>query len=179
MSHSDAMRNIYFYRLGEHLKKELIKKNISKNEIAFDDFDDITYINETTVSEILKGRRNMSYNSAIAFQATLDYQNPKQLFFPDTEFCIKLVSDILHLIISDDLFRNSLLRETLMKHLNCEKDSQEKAIEIFIMRNKNSILSSLLNFYPDFPREMTSKDISESLICWLSELACLISHLEK
>lgn len=85
MTYNKKVEKIYTQLLGEALTKQLTKTHILQNQFGFQDADgkDVS-ISATAVGEILKGRRNMTSRSALAFQETLQYQTPKELFYKTT-----------------------------------------------------------------------------------------------
>lgn len=96
MTYNKKVEKIYTKLLGEALTKQLTKTHILQNQFGFQDADgrDVS-ISATTVGEILKGRRNMTSRSALAFQETLQYQTPKELFLQDDSFKIELLSQLI------------------------------------------------------------------------------------
>lgn len=166
---------MYTKLLGEALKKQLIEAHILKNQIGYDDVDgEVVLLSETTVGQIIKGKRNMSYNATLAFLTTLNYQTPKELFLQDESFKIQLLTQLMTVILTDPIFNNTLLQQRLIQSI---KRYPEEDIQDFILSHKKLLLKSLSNFFPDFPEEETSYKIAEKLTDWLSEFACLISQL--
>ena len=166
---------MYTKLLGKALKKQLIGAHILQNQIGYDDSDgEVILLSETTVGQILKGNRNMSYNAALAFQSTLNYQTPKELFLQGDSFKIQLFTQLMTLILTDPTFDNTLLQQTLKQNI---KRCSEKDIQSFIQSHSQLLLSALSSFFPDFPEEETSYEIAEKLTDWLTEFACLISQL--
>lgn len=180
---SSIMRNkqiicpIYLKILGKYLKEEMKKKGLKQDEFGLmDGQDDIEMISGTTVRQILKGDRNMSSTVTVAFQETLGINSPKDLFFPNEEFCRSLISGILEAIKTDSHFKNSLLRRQLLKFLGRRYGHNEIKFENFEKHIIDKFIVSLLDFFPTFPDEETSYEISEKICDWLSELACLLSQ---
>lgn len=175
MLYKDIVISMYTKLLGKALKKQLIDAHILQNQIGYDDSDgEVILLSETTVGQILKGNRNMSYNAILAFQSTLNYQTPKELFLQDDSFKIQLLTQLTTLILTDSTFDNTLLRQTLNQKID---DFSEKNIQNFIQSHNKIFLTALSKFFPDFLEEETSFEVAEKLADWLSEFACLISQL--
>ncbi|BAK29100.1 hypothetical protein BA718_11160 [Streptococcus gallolyticus subsp. gallolyticus] len=175
MLYKDIVTSMYTKLLGRVLKKQLTAAHILQNQIGYDDSDgEVILLSETTVGQILKGNRNMSYNATLAFQSTLNYRTPKILFLQDDSFKIQLLTRLVTLILTDSNFNNTLLRQTLNQKIG---RFSEKNIQNFIQSHKKIFLTSLSNFFPDFLEEETSFEVAEKLADWLSEFACLISQL--
>ena len=105
MLYKKIVTSIYIELLGEAIKKQLTAEHIFQNQIGYDEFDGtVVLLSETSIGQILKGKRNMSYNAMLAFQATLNYQTPKKLFFQDDFFNIKLLSQLTTVILNDFSF---------------------------------------------------------------------------
>ena len=168
---------IYVKILGKYLKEEIKKKGLKQDEVGLTcGQDDIEMISGTTVRQILKGDRNMSSTVTVAFQETLGINSPKDLFFPNEEFCTSLISEIFEAIKTDSHFKNSLLRRQLLKFLNRRYGHNEIKFENFEKHIIDKFIVSLLDLFPTFPAEETSYEISEKICDWLSELACLLSQ---
>ena len=168
---------IYVKILGKYLKKEMKKKGLKQDEVGLTcGQDDIKMISSTTIREILKGNRNMTSDVADAFQESLGINTPKNLFFPNEEFCTRLISEILEAVKTDSHFENSLLRLQLLKFLNRRYGHNEVKFENFEKHILDKFIVSLLDLFPTIPVEETSYEISEKICDWLSELACLLSQ---
>ncbi|CCC18941.1 MULTISPECIES: hypothetical protein [Streptococcus] len=176
MAYKNTIRPVYSKLLGNFIRKQLKELSILQNQIGYyDDFDgEVELLSETTVSQIIKGKRNMSFNASLAFQTTLNYPTSKQLFLQDDSFKIQLLSQLTTLITTDSTFDNTLLKHTLNKKINSYSKGN---ITDFIQSHKKLFCNSLSNFFPDFPEESSSYEIAEKLIDWLSEFACLLSQL--
>ncbi len=175
MTYTKLIASIYCKLLGKKIKKQLKGANISQNQIGYIDTDkEVILLSETSVSQILNGNRNMTYNASLAFQETLNYDTPKILFLQDDSFKIQLLTRLVTLILTDSNFNNTLLRKTLNQKIN---EFSEKNIQNFIQSHKKIFLTSLSNFFPDFLKEETSFEVAEKLADWLSEFACLISQM--
>lgn len=175
MLYKEIVTSIYTKILGKAIKTKLTEAHILQNQIGYDEFDGtVILLSETSVGQIIKGKRNMSYNAMLAFQATLNYQTPKKLFLQDDFFKIKLLSQLTTLILNDSSFNNTVLRQTLNQKIS---DHYKEDTKYFIQSNKKLLLDSLSNFFPDFPDESSSYEIAEKLTDWLTEFACLISQL--
>ena len=168
---------IYVKILGKYLKEEMKNKGLKQDEIGLTcGQDDIKMISSTTIREILKGNRNMTSEVADAFQESLGINIPKNLFFPNEEFCTRLISEILEAVKTDSHFENSLLRLQLLKFLNRRYGNNEVKFENFEKHIIDKFIVSLLDLFPTFPVEETSYEISEKICDWISELACLLSQ---
>lgn len=84
----DKIRNLYCELLGLNIKKRLIDNNICQNEISHYFYDEVKLISAPTISQILKGKRNITNDSVVALQDTLNLRNVKSIFFPDLIFAI-------------------------------------------------------------------------------------------
>ena len=108
MLYKEIVTSIYSEFLGKAIKNHLTTAHIFQNQIGYDEFDGtVVLLSETSAGEILKGKRNMSYNAMLAFQATLNYQTPKKLFLQDDFFKIQLLSRLTTLILNDSSFSYS------------------------------------------------------------------------
>ena len=175
MLYKEIVTSIYTKLLGKAIKNQLTVAHILQNQIAYDEFDGtVVLLSETSVGETLKGKRNMSYNAMFAFQATLNYQTPKELFLQDDFFKIQLLSQLTTLILNDPSFNNTILKRTLNQKIS---DHYKEDTQYFIQSHKKLLINSLSNFFPDFPEELSSYEIAEKLTDWLTEFACLISQL--
>ena len=175
MLYKEIVTSIYTKLLGKAIKNQLTAAHILQNQIGYDEFDGtVVLLSETSVGETLKGKRNMSYNAMFAFQATLNYQTPKELFLQDDFFKIQLLSQLTTLILNDPSFNNTILKRTLNQKIS---DHYKEDTQYFIQSNKKLLFDSLSNFFPDFPDELSSYEIAERLTDWLTEFACLISQL--
>ena len=175
MLYKEIVTSIYTKILGEAIKNQLIAEHIFQNQIGYDEFDGtVVLLSETSIGQILKGKRNMSYNAMLAFQATLNYQTPKRLFLQDDFFIIKLLSQLTTLILNDSSFNNTVLRQTLNQKIS---NHYKGDTQYFIQSHKKLLINSLSNFFPDFPEELSSYEIAEKLTDWPTEFACLISQL--
>lgn len=175
MLYKEIVTSIYTKLLGKAIKNQLTVAHILQNQIGYDEFDGtVVLLSETSVGETLKGKRNMSYNAMFAFQATLNYQTPKELFLQDDFFKIQLLSQLTTLILNDPSFNNTILKRTLNQKIS---DHYKEDTQYFIQSHKKLLINSLSNFFPDFPEELSSYEIAEKLTDWLTEFACLISQL--
>ena len=152
-----------------------MEKQILQNQIGYESHEkEVELLSETTVGQILKGKRNISFNASLAFQTSLDYKNPRELFFPSKKFELLLIKNIITTILINPVFEDTLLKQILAKKIS---NISQKEVSQFIEKNKEIFLYSLSNFISDFPAEETSHQIAEKLTDWLSELACLISQI--
>lgn len=174
-SYRKVIAKLYCKLLGEELKKKLNDLEILQNQIGYEMAGrGVELLSETTVGQVLKGKRNISFNASLAFQTSLHYKNPRELFFPSKKFELLLIKNIITTILTDPVFEDTLLKQVLVKIFS---NISQKEISQFIEKNKEVFLCSLSNFISDFPEEETSHQIAEKLTDWLSELACLISQI--
>lgn len=169
------MTKLYCKLLGESIHMRLKELQILQNQIGFETPDgEFELLSETTVGQIIKGKRNLSFNASLAFQTSLHYKNPRELFFPSKKFELLLIKNIITTILTDPVFEDTFLKQALAKKF---LNISQKEVSQFIEKNKEVFLCSLSNFISDFPEEETSHQIAEKLTDWLSELACLISQI--
>ncbi|WP_347104545.1 hypothetical protein [Streptococcus anginosus] len=174
-SYRKVIAKLYCKLLGEELRKRFKEKQILQNQIGYESHEkEVELLSETTVGQILKGKRNISFNASLAFQTSLDYKNPRELFFPSKKFELLLIKNIITTILINPVFEDTLLKQILAKKIS---NISQKEVSQFIEKNKEIFLYSLSNFISDFPAEETSHQIAEKLTDWLSELACLISQI--
>mgnify|MGYP000922769547 FL=1 len=174
-SYRKVIVKLYCKLLGEELKKRFKEKQILQNQVGYESHEkEVELLSETTVGQILKGKRNISFNASLAFQTSLDYKNPRELFFPSKKFELLLVKNIITIIFIDSIFEDTFLKKLIAKKIS---NISQKEVSQFIEKNKEIFLCSLSNFISDFPAEETSHQIAEKLTDWLSELACLISQI--
>ena len=170
-----VITELYCKLLGEELKKKVNDLKILQNQIGYETAGGgVELLSETTVGQVLKGKRNISFNASLAFQTSLHYKNPRELFFPSKKFELLLIKNIITTILTDPVFEDTLLKQVLAKNFS---HISQKEVSQFIEKNKEVFLCSLSNFISDFPEEETSHQIAEKLTDWLSELACLISQI--
>ncbi|MCC3175027.1 hypothetical protein [Streptococcus gordonii] len=178
MHNKQIIRPIYLKKLGKYLKEEMKKKGLSQYDISFTySKEDVNCIDSRTVRGILKGSRNMTVDSQTGFQESLGIRTPKDLFFPNEEFCISLITEILEVLKTDSHFENSLLRRQLLNFLNRRYGCNDIKFDNFEKNIIDKFIVSLLNLFPAFPNEESSYEISEKISDWLIELACLLSEL--
>lgn len=170
-----VIAKLYCKLLGEELKKKVNDLKILQNQIGYETAGGgVELLSETTVGQILKGKRNISFNASLAFQTSLHYKNPRELFFPSKKFELLLIKNIITTILTDPVFEDTFLKQVLAKKF---LNISQKEVSQFIEKNREVFLCSLSNFISDFPEEETSHQIAEKLTDWLSELACLISQI--
>ena len=175
MTYKKIMTKLYCKLLGESIHMRLKELQILQNQIGFETPDgEFELLSETTVGQIIKGKRNLSFNASLAFQTSLHYKNPRELFFPSKKFELLLIKNIITTILTDPVFEDTFLKQALAKKI---LNISQKEVSQFIEKNKEVFLCSLSNFISDFPEEETSHQIAEKLTDWLSELACLISQI--
>ena len=169
------MTKLYCKLLGESIHKRLRELQILQNQIGYETAEgEVELLSETTVGQILKGKRNISFNASLAFQTSLDFKNPRELFFPSIEFELLLIENIISTILTDPTFENTFLKKLIAKKFS---NVSKKEVSQIIETNKEIFLDSLSSFISDFPEEETSHQIAEKLTYWLSELACLIPQI--
>lgn len=82
MTYKSVIEKLYCKLLGIELKRILNERAMLQNQIGYETAEgEVELLSETTVGQILKGKRNISFNASLAFQISLDYQNPRELFF--------------------------------------------------------------------------------------------------
>ena len=153
---------LYCELLGESLKQQLIEQEIPQNEVAYYFDDDIRLISAPTISQILKGKRNISLDTVDALQETLELPNVKGVFFPNIDFCELLISQLTELLLTDGFSSTKELIQAKKKK---------------IQQNLSALASALYDFFPDFPEEETSYQIADSLTEWLIEFVVLVAQL--
>lgn len=156
------VKTLYCELLGESLKQQLLEQKIPQNEVSYYFDDDVRLISAPTISQILKGKRNLSLYTADALQETLGLSNVKSVFFPNVDFCELLISQLTELILTDGSSSTKQLFQAK------EKD---------IQHNRSTLATDLYNFFPDFPKEETSYQIVDSLAEWLIEFVALVAQL--
>lgn len=175
MTYKSVMTKLYCKLLGESIHKRLRELQILQNQIGYETAEgEVELLSETTVGQILKGKRNISFNASLAFQTSLDFKNPRELFFPSIEFELLLIENIISTILTDPTFENTFLKKLIAKKFS---NISKKEVAQIIEKNKEIFLDSLSSFISDFPEEETSHQIAEKLTYWLSELACLMPKI--
>ena len=175
MTYKSVMTKLYCKLLGESIHKRLRELQILQNQIGYETAEgEVELLSETTVGQILKGKRNISFNASLAFQTSLDFKNPRELFFPSIEFELLLIENIISTILTDPTFENTFLKKLIAKKFS---NVSKKEVAQIIEKNKEVFLDSLSSFISDFPEEETSHQIAEKLTYWLSELACLMPKI--
>lgn len=76
-----------------------------------------------------------------------------------------LLKKLIHFILTDDHFIGSTTRDLF------------KEKENVIQENIPLLANELYSFFPDFPEEETSYQISDSLTDWLIEFVALVARL--
>ena len=148
---------------------------IYNNQIAYYNSDNkLVFIAESSVGQIIKGRRNLTFESSLAFQATLNYKTPRELFFPSSEFELQLIETIISTILTASCFKKTFFREAIYKKLDEKIDPQN--ISDFVNAHQEIFLNSLAQFFATFLTEETSFQITERLTEWLTELVCIITQ---
>lgn len=158
----DKVKTLYCELLGKSIKQQLIEQEIPQNQVAYCFYDDIRLISGPTISQILKGKRNITLDSVEALQETLDLPNVKSVFFPNLEFCELLIVQLTELILNDGFSSTKQLFQKKEKN---------------IKQDLSNLATALYNFFPDFPKEETSHQIADSLTMWLSEFVALVAQL--
>lgn len=175
MTYSKEIKRLYSQLLGKSLKTRMNEMRIYNNQIAYYSSDNkLVFIAESSVGQIIKGRRNLTFESSLAFQATLNYKTPRELFFPSSEFELQLIETIISTILTASCFKKTFFREAIYKKLDEKIDPQN--ISDFVNAHQEIFLNSLAQFFPTFLTEETSFQITERLTEWLTELVCIITQ---
>lgn len=175
MTYSKEIKRLYSQLLGKSLKTRMNEMGIYNNQIAYYNSDNkLIFIAESSVGQIIKGRRNLTFESSLAFQATLNYKTPRELFFPSSEFELQLIETIISTILTASCFKKTFFREAIYKKLDEKIDPQN--ISDFVNAHQEIFLNSLAQFFPTFLTEETSFQITERLTEWLTELVCIITQ---
>ena len=175
MTYSKEIKRLYSQLLGKSLKTRMNEMGIYNNQIAYYNSDNkLVFIAESSVGQIIKGRRNLTFESSLAFQATLNYKTPRELFFPSSEFELQLIETIISTILTASCFKKTFFREAIYKKLDEKIDP--KNISDFVNAHQEIFLNSLAQFFPTFLTEETSFQITERLTEWLTELVCIITQ---
>ena len=175
MTYSKEIKRLYSQLLGKSLKTRMNEMGIYNNQIAYYNSDNkLVFIAESSVGQIIKGRRNLTFESSLAFQATLNYKTPRELFFPSSEFELQLIETIISTILTASCFKKTFFREAIYKKLDEKIDPQN--ISDFVNAHQEIFLNSLAQFFPTFLTEETSFQITERLTEWLAELVCIITQ---
>ena len=175
MTYSKEIKRLYSQLLGKSLKTRMNEMGIYNNQIAYYNSDNkLVFIAESSVGQIIKGRRNLTFESSLAFQATLNYKTPRELFLPSSEFELQLIETIISTILTASCFKKTFFREAIYKKLDEKIDPQN--ISDFVNAHQEIFLNSLAQFFPTFLTEETSFQITERLTEWLTELVCIITQ---
>ena len=175
MTYSKEIKKLYSQLLGKSLKIKMNELGIYNNQIAYYNSDNkLVFIAESSVGQIIKGRRNLTFESSLAFQATLNYKTPRELFFLSSEFELQLIETIISTILTASCFKKTFFREAIYKKLDEKIDPQN--ISDFVNAHQEIFLNSLAQFFPTFLTEETSFQITERLTEWLTELVCIITQ---
>lgn len=166
MLYKEKLQPIYCNLLGQTLSDILNKKQIQHNQIGYlDESDELDMIPETTIGQVLKGKRNLTSRTSLAFQEALELHCPKEVFFPSDVFKFELICQIVHLINTDESFNQTKLKKQLPSNL-----------DNWLSQHQAELLTSLDSFISDFPDEETSYDMTQKIVDWISEFACLIAQ---
>ena len=175
MTYSKEIKRLYSQLLGKSLKTKMNELGIYNNQIAYYNSDNkLIFIAESSVGQIIKGRRNLTFESSLAFQSTLNYKTPRELFFPSSEFELQLIETIISTILTASCFKQTFFREAIYKKLDEKIDP--KNISDFVNAHQEIFLNSLAQFFPTFLTEETSFQITERLTEWLTELVCIVTQ---
>ena len=175
MTYSKEIKKLYSQLLGKSLKTKMNELGIYNNQIAYYNSDNkLVFIAESSVGQIIKGRRNLTFESSLAFQSTLNYKTPRELFFPSYDFELQLIETIISTILTASCFKQTFFREAIYKKLD-EKINQQN-ISDFVNAHQEIFLNSLAQFFPAFLTEETSFQITERLTEWLTELVCIVTQ---
>lgn len=156
------IRTLYSKLLGEAIKQQLIEQEISQNSIFYYEYDEPILISAPAISQILKGKRNITLDTIDALQETLELPNVKSVFFPNLDFCKSLIVHLTNLILTD--------KYNSAKHLFQTKEQE-------IQKNITFLATTLYDFFPAFPKEETSYQIADSIEEWLVEFVALVAQL--
>ena len=156
------VKTLYCELLGEAIRKQLLEQGTPQNEVSYYFDDDVRLISAPAISQILKGKRNITLDTVDALQETLSLPNIKSVFFPNLHFCELLIIQLTELILTNGLNSTKQLFQAK------EKD---------IQHNRSTLATDLYNFFPDFPKEETSYQIADSLAEWLIEFVALVAQL--
>ena len=156
------VKTLYCELLGEAIRKQLLEQEIPQNEVSYYFDDDIRLISAPAISQILKGKRNITIDTVDALQETLGLTNVKSVFFPNLDFCELLISQLTELLLTDGFSSTKELIQAKKKN---------------IQQNLSALASALYDFFPDFPEEETSYQIADSLTEWLIEFVVLVAQL--
>lgn len=80
---NSKIRILYCESLGNAIKQQLVDQEILQNEISYYFDDNVKLISAPTISQILKGKRNLGLETVDALQETLELPNIKNVFFPN------------------------------------------------------------------------------------------------
>lgn len=175
MTYSKEIKKLYSQLLGKSLKIKMNELGIYNNQIAYYNSDNkLVFIAESSVGQIIKGRRNLTFESSLAFQSTLNYKTPRELFFPSSEFELQLIEVIISTILTASSFKQTYLRAAICKKL--DENLEQQNISDFVNIHQELLLNSLAQFFPAFLTEVTSFQIAERLTEWLTELVCIITQ---
>lgn len=156
------VKTLYCELLGESIKQQLIEQEIPQNEVSYHFDDNIRLISAPAISQILKGKHNITLDTADALQETLGLTNVKSIVFPNLDFCELLISQLTELILTNG--------SSYTKQLFQAKEND-------IQQNLSTLTTALYDYFPDFPEEETSYQIAESLTEWLIEFVALVAQL--
>lgn len=162
---NSKIKTLYCELLGESLKQKLQELEVPQNSISYYFDDEIKLIPATTISQILKGKRNMTLDTVEALQDTLKLPNMKSVFIPNIIFCESLIHKLIQFILSEEHFNRE----------NTKKLFQIK--DKLIQKNIVHLAVSLYEYFPDFPDEETSYQIANSLTEWFIEFVALVAQL--
>ncbi|MFZ7176284.1 XRE family transcriptional regulator [Streptococcus hyovaginalis] len=159
---NSKIRTLYCESLGNAIKQQLVDQEILQNEISYYFDDNVKLISAPTISQILKGKRNLGIETVDALQETLELPNIKNVFFPNIEFCESLIVQLTRLMLTE--------KYNSVKYLMQTKEKE-------IQKNITSLATALYNSFPDFPEEETSYQIAESITEWMIEFVALVAQL--
>ncbi|WP_438836726.1 helix-turn-helix domain-containing protein [Streptococcus pluranimalium] len=158
----NKIRILYCEELGKTLKQHLNEQKIPQNSIFYYDYDEAVLISASTISQILKGKRNISLETVDALQETLNLPDIKSVFFPNIDFCESLIIQLTNLILTENYASTRRLFQI-----------KEKEIHKNLLR----LATSLYDFFPTLPAEETSYQIAESITDWMIEFVALVAQL--
>lgn len=158
----DKVKTLYCELIGQAIKQQLKELEIHQNQVSSFFDDDVNLISAPAISQIIKGKRNITFDTAEALQETLELSNVKSVFFPNLDFCESLIVHLTNLILTD--------KYNSAKHLFQTKEQE-------IQNNITFLATTLYDFFPAFPEEETSYQIADSIEEWLVEFVALVAQL--
>ncbi|MDY5636071.1 MAG: helix-turn-helix transcriptional regulator [Streptococcus orisratti] len=145
----DKSKKIYFQLLGKEIKSMMNEKGIKQNQIGEGE----EQLPESTVNQILQGKRNLTYNSLVAFQVTLGMETPKNVCFPSQKFCSELITKILKEVFQIQPTSTTKINDFVDKYsdkiFNNMTDYPESSKETFDYFYNSFIIRIMRNYFGD------------------------------